>query len=110
MGVDSFHTRAEGPTLQAAFERARDDAVREHGTSPYAGTVYSKTEVEFFDEPPRPELLTPAVPCWPSLRSSTSGLSLTAPASAQMVPGSRISTSGDWSPAGVCRYPFIPDQ
>jgi hypothetical protein len=55
MGVDSFHTRVEGPTLQAAFDRARDDAAREHGTSPYAGTVYSKTEVELFDEPPRPE-------------------------------------------------------
>ena len=55
MGVDAFHTRAEGPTLQAAFEDARDTAALEYGTSPYAGTVYNKTEVDLFDEPPRAE-------------------------------------------------------
>ncbi|MFI1765349.1 hypothetical protein ACH41H_25285 [Streptomyces sp. NPDC020800] len=55
MGVDSFHIRAAGPTLQAAFEEARNTAAREHGTSPYAGTVYNKTEIELFDEPARTE-------------------------------------------------------
>ncbi|MFK0047769.1 hypothetical protein ACIQU4_27510 [Streptomyces sp. NPDC090741] len=55
MGVDSFHTRAAGPTLQAAFEAARNTAAREYGTSPYAGTVYNKTEIELFDEPARTE-------------------------------------------------------
>ncbi|MFF9786351.1 hypothetical protein [Streptomyces nigrescens] len=54
MGVDAFETRAEGPTLQAAFEQVRADAAREFGTSPYAGTVYNKDDVELFDEPPRP--------------------------------------------------------
>ncbi|MFD3422599.1 hypothetical protein [Streptomyces decoyicus] len=53
MGVDAFATRAEGLTLDAAFEQARAEAAREHGTSPYAGTVYNKDCVELFDESPR---------------------------------------------------------
>ncbi|MFI7089614.1 hypothetical protein ACIBUR_39270 [Streptomyces anulatus] len=54
MGVDAFEARVEGPTLQEAFEAARERAAREFGTSPYAGTVYSKDSVELYSEPPRP--------------------------------------------------------
>ncbi len=53
MGATVFYTTARGKTAQEAFDRARDNAEDEHGTSGYTGTIAEKESfklVELSDE------------------------------------------------------------
>ncbi|GGU26457.1 hypothetical protein [Streptomyces violascens] len=53
MGAVDFYAVATGDDLQDAFERAREEAAREHGRVGYSGTIDEKDAVTPIEEPRR---------------------------------------------------------
>ncbi|MFI9228599.1 hypothetical protein [Streptomyces rimosus] len=49
MGSATFYTTASGPTLEAAFEQARQEAAFEYGRGGYTGTIAEKDEATLID-------------------------------------------------------------
>ncbi|MFH9425187.1 hypothetical protein [Streptomyces sp. NPDC017529] len=55
MGSVDFYITASGPTLEAAFKQAREDAAGEHGHGGYTGTIAEKHEVTLIHTVPLTE-------------------------------------------------------